>query len=106
MALNWFKKNKEGTDKRQAEECAKPVGSETEANSDDTEDVHPENLTEQTAAGVSGSERHTPRPKVESAESGGMLRRLRRGLAKTRDLLTTDIDDLFVRRSILDHPCL
>lgn len=106
MAPHWFKKNKEGTDKRHAEECAKPVGAETETNSDNLADVNPENFTKKTTAKVEGSESHTPPTKGEPAESGGMLRQLRRGLAKTRDLLTTDIEDLFVRRKKIDGDLL
>ncbi len=38
-----------------------------------------------------------------AAEKGSVLDRLRRGLAKTRQLLTTDIEDLFARKKGLDE---
>jgi fused signal recognition particle receptor len=38
-----------------------------------------------------------------AAEKGSVLDRLRRGLAKTRQVLTTDIEDLFARKKGLDE---
>jgi fused signal recognition particle receptor len=39
-------------------------------------------------------------------ETGGLFNRLRRGLAKTRDLLTTDLDELFTRKKQIDDDLL
>ena len=39
-------------------------------------------------------------------ETGGLFKRLRRGLAKTRDLLTTDLDELFTRKKQIDDELL
>jgi fused signal recognition particle receptor len=39
-------------------------------------------------------------------QKGGLFKRLRRGLAKTRDLLTTDLDELFTRKKQIDDELL
>jgi len=39
-------------------------------------------------------------------QTGGLFKRLRRGLAKTRDLLTTDLDELFTRKKQIDDELL
>ena len=45
-------------------------------------------------------------PPPAAADSKGFLARLRRGLAKTREILTTDIDDLFIGKSRIDDDML
>ncbi|MGW8187862.1 MAG: signal recognition particle-docking protein FtsY [Desulfobacterales bacterium] len=53
------------------------------------------------AAQRSATERSTP---VE--DGGGLVKRLRRGLARTRKLLTTDLDDLFAENKPVDDDML
>lgn len=39
-------------------------------------------------------------------KAGGLFKKLRRGLAKTRDLLTTDLEELFTRKTQIDDELL
>ena len=94
--MGWFKKNKtEKTDKTTSgKEIEKPPGTPGPA-------LHPgEEAPPPT--GVNLSQKKT---KTES-ERVGFFARLRKGLTKTREILTSDIDDLFLGKKELDQELL
>jgi fused signal recognition particle receptor len=115
MALNWFKKKKDKTD---AQESATPQID------DQTDDA----ISEPEAPG--DGDRIEPRvpagegetPAVTDAETApellppddapaekrakGLIARLKSGLSKTRKILTTDIDDLFLGKKLVDDDML
>ena len=90
MALKWFNKKKNGTEKD-------PAGRESEADQETAGD----------AKTLENGQNRKETP-IENAGAGneegkkGFFNRLRRGLSKTRDILTTDIDELFTGRRKLD----
>jgi fused signal recognition particle receptor len=103
MALNWLKKSKKQTEKQPAEETPakgpqRPEERDSQAASD-SEAVGAESRVD-TGSAAPGAEAAPPET------SGGLFKRLRSGLAKTRKILTTDIDDLFARRKRLDADLL
>jgi fused signal recognition particle receptor len=93
MALGWFRKDKKSGGEKPAPE-APTVESTGDAG------------TEALSGG--GRPPSPPAPTAESlpVEPGGLLKRLQRGLTKTRRLLTTDIDDLFAGKNALDDDLL
>jgi len=91
MAFNWFKKNKTDRDRAAASEDLENEPDETESQTDESQE-------QDAAAGVDAvSDPH---------EAKGFFSRLKNGLSKTRKILTTDIDDLFVGRQKLDDELL
>ncbi|MFW5810978.1 MAG: signal recognition particle-docking protein FtsY [Thermodesulfobacteriota bacterium] len=76
--MSWFGKKKDKEEAARAPE-----------KTEQTEETHPE-------AATSGAEE----------TSAGMFNRLRKGLSKTRDILTTDIDELFPGRRKVDDALL
>ncbi|MGD8369801.1 MAG: signal recognition particle-docking protein FtsY [Desulfobacterales bacterium] len=93
MAIHWFKKNK-----------SQKTG---EAPAETTDRV------EKTASSKDAKERFSEEPSTEEKTPSqektaqkGLFGRLRRGLRKTRELLTTDIDDLFLGKKELDEALL
>jgi fused signal recognition particle receptor len=111
MALNWFKKkkNKDESTDIQAEAAASvdsPVPEDT------TDEPIPETDTLEAAALENGSpisaeETDEPLPQAPADEkNGGLFSRLKSGLSKTRKILTTDIDDLFLGKKIVDDDML
>jgi fused signal recognition particle receptor len=106
MAFDWLKKSK----KKSAEDAA---AAEAERHKD-LQSQTPAEL-ENTAAEPADVEAGAPTDRRRKASvddgasvgtSGGLFKRLRHGLAKTRKILTTDIDDLFTRRKALDADLL
>jgi fused signal recognition particle receptor len=94
MAFNWFKKPSPAPE---ADEAQPETPAETDSPASEVESSSP---TVQPAA-----------PKVAPAETarkggGGFFGRLRQGLAKTRDFLNTDIEDLFAGRRQVDEEML
>jgi fused signal recognition particle receptor len=122
MAMKWFKKkNKkerpenqpdlepeadrefepesiEPTADRQAETDEGPSGPESVAAIEAART--PEGLAE-AQAGPAGPDQHQA-----AKAKKGLFGRLRRGLSKTREILTTDIEDLFTRRGAIDDDLL
>jgi len=94
MALKWFNKKKNGTEKD-------PAGREGAADQEPAGD-----------AKTLENGQNRKETSIENAGAGneegkkGFFNRLRRGLSKTRDILTTDIDELFTGRRKLDEAFL
>jgi fused signal recognition particle receptor len=123
MALNWFKKKKHKT--AQQESPPKPDAQAAEAPSrDDISDAvvhrpetpidHPSGMV---TAGETENVPHVSQEKSASApppsdeasaekKGNGLLARLKSGLSKTRKILTTDIDDLFLGKKLVDDDML
>ncbi len=123
MAFNWFKKKKDKTAKSEAPD--KP--DEEAAESPRTDDIADEAFHEpeapidevikpQAAAErkdnlqVPKEEAASPPPPGDDApaekKGKGLFTRLKSGLSKTRKILTTDIDDLFLGKKLVDDDML
>jgi fused signal recognition particle receptor len=96
MALSWFKKNKTG---RKPETEVSFAGNENEVVSGTSREDGGENLEDHSISKPAETASDTPHTK-------GFFSRLKKGLSKTRKILTTDIDGLFVGRRILDEDLL
>ncbi len=99
MALKWFKKNKEKREPADVESVpASEMGfdGDTDGDSDcgELEDV-PEDTAEA-----------EPEPLADEKKNGGLFARLKSGLSKTRAILTTDIDELFLGKKVVDEDML
>ncbi len=105
MGFNIFKKRKEKKEKEESisSEAAVPVpevGPETAGGLEDGD-----SLVEDDSAGqVEAKAEKAAGPRKENRS--GFIDRLRRGLTKTREILTTDIDELFLGRSKIDDELL
>ena len=123
MAFNWFKKKKDKTAKSEAPD--KP--DEEAAESPGTDDIADEafhgpeapidEVIEPQAAAerkdnlqVPKEEAASPPPPGDDApaekKGKGLFTRLKSGLSKTRKILTTDIDDLFLGKKLVDDDML
>ena len=111
MAIKWFKKNK-----RSHEEPASAVQKIDEVLktpiTEDTTEVQPENddITEyrKTRDDISTSSDFKEQdiaPEI-SEKPAGFFKRLKKGLSKTRKLLSTDINDLFTGKRKIDEKLL
>ena len=126
MAFNWFKKKKDDSEagdtapiQTEASPVAPPSDTEdaapspeaaaadtTGAMADDSSDrgtVTPDTSGDDAfdmAAAAAGPEDH------DSSKGGGLFARLKSGLSKTRQVLTTDIDDLFLGKKLVDDEML
>jgi fused signal recognition particle receptor len=92
MALDWFRKKKDRSTP------PPPEGRDEAAPVDDGVAEPPPSEPENEAAGLPPAD---PPP-----ETGGVLGRLKAGLAKTRQILTTDIDELFLGKHLVDDDML
>ncbi len=104
MALNWFKKKK----KSENDEPSGPQDSPGFQEEDGRADDIPE---EQGLPAGESQPPEEPREQEEKEQTQdvprqGLFARLKRGLAKTRKILTSDIDDLFRGRKYLDDEML
>lgn len=115
MAFNWFKKKKEkitspeprvrtdeqATDAPSIDESVAEAAVETEASSDHPFDTAAAaDLEEDTS--VPEEEAAPPADSPPEKKGKGIFARLKSGLSKTRKILTTDIDDLFLGKKIVD----
>lgn len=105
MAIRWFKKRKP-----QDDASAPPSGEESRKNADaDSREAPPADAGKD--GSVQESEPVEPETgaaadqRIEESKSG-FFGRLRKGLSKTRKILTTDIDDLFLGKKELDAALL
>lgn len=111
MALSWFRKNRY---KKGGEEN---IGEEVPSAPDDTQPMDaepvvdvPPTLEEKDPSDDSatittaGEEASADRDAIDKSKS--FFGRLRRGLTKTRKLLTTDLDDLFAEKKTVDDAML
>ena len=115
MALNWFKKKKDKTDTEAAESSR--IDEKTDVTIQgpnaplDGEVIEPRAPAER--------KEHAPDPKEETVpapppahdtpaekKGQGLIARLKSGLSKTRKILTTDIDDLFLGKKLVDDDML
>lgn len=114
MAFNWFKKKKDrpvqpettvdpeekAALERSADEHAEASNDAPEAFADP--DPDPSNAPDRHAAGQP-PEDHPVAEQVHPEKKGsGLFARLKSGLSKTRTILTTDIDDLFLGKRLVD----
>ncbi len=105
MAMRWFKK-------KQAGKHPKPAAEEADENKKTAEE--PDLPLEENAAALQDLAAENAPPRRNAAETengrssgkGGFFGRLRKGLHKTREILTTDIDDLFLGKKALDEDLL
>jgi len=117
MALNWFKKKKaedsnlppeKKTDlEEQVEELdmqseEKAAETAPEAEVDAPEDKATEDTGEQLETDAADRQEPAEKPK----DKKGFFKRLKSGLSKTRQILTTDIDELFAGKGKLDDDLL
>ena len=109
MAFDWFRNKKKDPNARGNEPEAPPASAEA----DDTESEHEAATTE---AGATAEETPAPAaaepPATDAAgpvpppKGEGLFGRLKAGLAKTRRILTTDIDELFLGKHLIDDDML
>lgn len=117
MALNWFKKNKPEDrdrlpkDTTEIEEPPEETAMQTEdeaieaaqsSKAEEPESSAPEKAGEPPATDEAEPEKLAGKP----GDKKGFFRRLKTGLSKTRQILTTDIDELFAGKSKLDDDLL
>ncbi len=104
MAFNLFKKKGKQKDQGAAAEADNGV-SEQADESKEEEIAEPSATAE---AADAGSDQAVPGETGSPAEKApsGFMNRFRKGLAKTREILTTDIDELFLGRKKVDDELL
>ena len=112
MALNWFKKKKHKQEEKAPSDQKineVPEALETEDPTDAQAFGNNDNLEHQKL------EDETPRPlqtndqeidQAATKKPSGFFKRLKSGLAKTREILTTDINDLFTGKRKIDDELL
>jgi len=115
MALNWFKKKKDKSAPSGADDAAAPPlddGSE-DAGLEPGAASEARHTPEMDAAESAEPAVDEPGPDEEPAQAqsagkkgGNLFSRLKSGLSKTRQILTTDIDDLFLGKKIVDEDML
>jgi fused signal recognition particle receptor len=111
MALNWFKKKK---DKAAADETAAPIDdggreADREPGADLAASHQPETHAVEPPEPVADEPRADETAAADrpaAKKSVGLVARLKSGLSKTRQILTTDIDDLFLGKKIVDEDML
>ena len=105
MAINWFKKKQAPTDGDKSAPSEK--GSVIETNAPARAEI---DIPSESAAGdnelAAESDASSPADHSIPQKSGGLYSRLKKGLAKTREILTTDIDELFSSKSEIDDDML
>lgn len=104
MALNWFKKKK-----------SKDVPKDTTAREDIPEEVQieqapledePPDSEPTKESPTDPSPANAPSPSPVEPQGKGLFSRLKNGLSKTRQILTTDIEDLFTSKKQIDDDFL
>ena len=123
MAFNWFKKKKEKTAQQKAPDKPDEGAAEAPWIDDMTDEaIHEteasiDKVIQSPAAAepveappVSEEEAAPPPPPADDAPADkkgkGLFARLKSGLSKTRKILTTDIDDLFLGKKLVDDDML
>jgi fused signal recognition particle receptor len=116
MALNWFKKKKDkdeiaAEEKKDAED--RPVEPDLQAEdapveaAQETDNFVPTDYTAEATNQQAGTDEDEHREPVEKPkDKKGFFKRLKNGLSKTRQILTTDIDELFAGKIKLDDDLL
>ena len=108
MAMNWFKKKKtEKNEQLTAEIEEQTAGPEPQLEAETLEaDVLDSEIEEKKIGSPPQDENEAKVPVEEPQKSKGFFKRLKKGLSKTRQILTTDIDDLFSGKRKLDDDLL
>jgi fused signal recognition particle receptor len=112
MALNWFKKKKHQQEERtpsdqkidevsEAFETEDIVDTQASENNDDPD--HQE-LEKKTSPPLPADDQEIDQ--AASKKPSGFFKRLKSGLSKTREILTTDINDLFIGKRKIDDELL
>jgi fused signal recognition particle receptor len=109
MAFNWFKRKKKGQeDPSDTNETAEVSSASPIENHTQKSELRPGSSEEDSPAhdtqNEMPAEESKPQNKVE--ESKSLFARLKSGLSKTREILTTDIDELFSGRKHIDEDML
>lgn len=110
--MSWFRKNKPPQEDTPVTAAEVPGASEGGPAPDDT--PAPEAMSSggqhdpaDSASSASAAVQTPSTKRTEPGEdTGGIFKQLRRGLAKTRQLLTTDLDDLFAENKSVDDDML
>lgn len=111
MAFNWFKKKNKPEPSQTPPPAAGVPETEVPEETSQEESIAPL-LPEPVPAMVEAPTVNAATPSAEVAEprslapAKGLFARLKRGLAKTREILTTDIEDLFKGKSCVDDQML
>jgi fused signal recognition particle receptor len=111
MAFNWFKKKNKPEPSQTPPPAADIPETEVPEEASRVESIAPL-LPEPVPAMVEAPTVDAAPPSAEAAEhrspapAKGLFARLKRGLAKTREILTTDIEDLFKGKSCVDDQML
>jgi fused signal recognition particle receptor len=108
MALGWFKKKKT---KKQDDRPPQETPPEVPPDADRPDDIKDASADVPVAVDAVEPDPSAPPDDHEdidadTAKSGGMLQRLRRGLSKTREIFTTDLDVLFSGKKAIDEDLL
>jgi fused signal recognition particle receptor len=112
MALNWFKKKKHKQEEKtssdqkidKASEAFETVNvADTRPSRDNDEPQHKE-LENEIASPLPANDQKTEQAAIK--KSSGFFKRLKIGLSKTREILTTDINDLFTGKRKIDDELL
>lgn len=100
MALNWFKKKK-STDAPKDTAAREDLPDETQMENESPEPEPIEEPLDDEPSPVSA-----PSPSPVEPQGKGLFSRLKNGLSKTRQILTTDIEDLFTSKKQIDDDFL
>jgi fused signal recognition particle receptor len=112
MALNWFKRKKHKQEEKtssdqkidKVSEAFETVNvSDTRPSRDNDEPQHKE-LENEIASPLPANDQKTEQAAIK--KSSGFFKRLKNGLSKTREILTTDINDLFTGKRKIDDELL
>ncbi len=104
MALNWFKKKKDKqTPETPDEETAVEQSIDAPPESEPVSSLAAE---ENDDHGVAETEAQAADDPPMEKKRRGMFSRLKSGLSKTREILTTDIDELFLGKKLVDDDML
>jgi fused signal recognition particle receptor len=123
MALKWFKKKKDksaaaGTPAEGNQETVldTPPAESSDESADDADHERPAALAPADGKTPSAAAANEPSPPEEELppsqktpageKSSGLFARLKSGLSKTRQILTTDIDELFLGKKLVDDDML
>jgi fused signal recognition particle receptor len=110
--VSWFRKNKppqEDTPAAAGEVSGAPEGGPVPDDTPATEEVSPGgqyDTADLASSASAAGQTPTTRRTAPGEDTGGIFKRLRRGLAKTRQLLTTDLDNLFAENKSVDDDML
>ena len=112
MAFNWFKKKKQDQEEKTSSDQKVDEASET-FETDDVADTQPFGINsvrehQEPENDISDPHRSDDRETdtVASEKPSGFFKRLKIGLSKTREILTTDINDLFAGKRKIDDELL